>query len=308
MSDMNLGVFSKWYVLYVTNLTHDSITKIELPQGYEFVVYSLDDFIKELIIIEQYESERQLTDAIFKLHLSSDRRVVCIKKECDAVIAFDEKGRLDALPQIACELSLEGKWINDIFGKLRLITGYDMRISQSYSYTIFEGNAKCLLRGFPNLYNYWGINVDISDSYVHINSTLKKINIPLKHNYIELARMNYELSFMNKNNGVSFLILMTALEAMMNDGGANNYKIPRHVALLLSKNEADGDIIFSEIQKLYDTRSAVVHEGSFNKVQTDDLDRLKEYTRKCILKLIEIDRPKKDLLKEYRSKGFGAYN
>ena len=131
---------------------------------------------------------------------------------------------------------------------------------------------------------------------------LKRDIQPLRHQYINLAFDNFELSFNVQNIGLSFLTLVTALEVIFGSGA---HRVARNAAVLLGTSKKESIKTYKEISEYYEKRSYLLHSGKYDKITHDDMINLRTYCRKCICYCIKINQSKRKLLDELNTMGFG---
>ena len=112
--------------------------------------------------------------------------------------------------------------------------------------------------------------------------------------YLKLAHDNFELSYEVSNPTLQFLSLINGLEALFNPGKYEIvYRISRNCAVLLGDgDESFAKNIFKDIKHFYGLRSKIVHGQKKINLKEEEVNKLREYLRKSIKKLLEIDKPK----------------
>ena len=73
----------------------------------------------------------------------------------------------------------------------------------------------------------------------------------------------------------------------------------------IDQNKKESNAIFSEIRKLYDMRSKVVHTGESKLINMKSVLRLRDYVRESIKKMCKMKGSKDDILRLLNSRGFG---
>ena len=135
---------------------------------------------------------------------------------------------------------------------------------------------------------------------------IKNTKLPFTEPSLQLAFDNFELSYETRNINLSFLALMISLETLFNqDHQELRYRVSRNTAVLLGKEDEDSKNIFSEIKKLYDKSSRIVHTGKSNIINKKDLLKLRYYVRESIKEIKKIDKTKDELIDLLNSCGFG---
>jgi hypothetical protein len=133
---------------------------------------------------------------------------------------------------------------------------------------------------------------------------MNKTNLPFEE-FLELAFENFELSYETHNKGLSFLSLMISLETLFNPEGQEiRYRVSRNAAVLLGTNFEESEQIFTEVKKLYDKRSKLVHTGSTKVIDKEDLAKLRHFVRRSIKQVYSVGMKKKDLLAKLHTLGF----
>lgn len=107
---------------------------------------------------------------------------------------------------------------------------------------------------------------------------------------------------------LGFISLMMAMEAIFNDGKNElRNKVSRGGAVLLGKNINSSRRIFSDLKKLYDIRSSLVHTGDISKIGNEELLLLRSYVRQSLLRVMELNLSKQSLSIQLSENGFGSY-
>ena len=102
----------------------------------------------------------------------------------------------------------------------------------------------------------------------------------------------------------SFILMITALEGLIEGNAELKYRISRHVAVLIGNDEDDSNTIFSFMKKMYDKRSKYVH-GSQDEITLEDCNCMRSILRRTIIKLLYCEYDKTELNSVLTSKGFG---
>ena len=139
-----------------------------------------------------------------------------------------------------------------------------------------------------------------------LNECLKTTKIPLEKQWLNLSLENYNQSYKSFENNLSFLSLMISLEILFNPGIYElKYRISRNAAVFLGNfNGMDSKKVYSEISKLYDDRSKIVHTGRTDIIDDSDLLKLRGYVRESIRLMIINKMDKDDLLERLNILGF----
>ena len=142
------------------------------------------------------------------------------------------------------------------------------------------------------------------DELEPLRSFLSSTSWPFVSKEANLAFEYFELSYMTMSPNMAFVPLVTALEVMLSDGGAEKtYRVSRNAAILLATDRQGASVAFRDIKTLCDKRGRLVHDGK--KVTREDILLLRDYVRR-LLKLLVKDRvSKKHLLAVLDTLGFG---
>lgn len=172
-------------------------------------------------------------------------------------------------------------------------------------YTIENGKPKVFMTIGQERY---------SDELFHLESSelndlytfLEKTELPFKEGFLQVAFSNFEVSYRVRDVASSFLNLMMSLECLFNPARSEvRYRVSRNVAVLLGKTVEESEIIFSEVKKLYDKRSEVIHTGNTKRLTQEDVLMLRSYVRESIKKMYNLKGTKDEILNLLNSRGFG---
>lgn len=101
--------------------------------------------------------------------------------------------------------------------------------------------------------------------------------------YVKSAIDSYKLSFHSNLYSMSYISLCICLETLVEGSIELSYRIKRTVAVLCSKNENIGLIIFKNIDNIYKLRSKIVHGAEVN---SNKIDEYRPYLRMIVSKII----------------------
>jgi len=140
----------------------------------------------------------------------------------------------------------------------------------------------------------------------NLQKFIEDIKLPFEKSFLQLAFENFELSYQTSNLNLAFLVLMIALESLFNPGlGELKYRISRNLAVLLGNSKEESKNIFTEIGKLYEERSKIIHGGRKYFTTRENLLKLRHCVRESIKEIFRIGKDKKTLLDLLNSRGFG---
>lgn len=283
-----------------------SILKLKLSNDY--VIKSMTEqegvkLVSNLDNIRPIEALKKFSDRNC-LSYSEEKRIYYISNSCEADLKMDKEGRLTEFPH--CKHFNEE--IGAITSIMRLFKEGNIRSPKHY-YIIQHNNLPKMIMGVEN-------GLPFSNSIYHLDDSdisdlikfINEIKLPFDLPYLQNAFEGYEESYNIIKNGLSFLILMIALEVLFSpeDGKELTYRISRNIAVLLGKNLEDSKGIYKEIKELYVKRSKIAHEGEYKSISQDDLFKLRDYVRKSIKKIYSLNKDRKDFLDLLHIKGFDS--
>jgi hypothetical protein len=107
----------------------------------------------------------------------------------------------------------------------------------------------------------------------------------------------FEESYVTTDLRMRFILLITALEAIFNQGKDQiSHSLSRNLSLILSVAEDDYNQKYKEIKNLYNLRSSIIH-GSKNDYPSEEAVKLVEgYVRRALQYWIHSKKNKKDLI------------
>lgn len=190
---------------------------------------------------------------------------------------------------------------------MRLFKEGDIRIPLMYYYFIENNKPRMFLKhegtGPYTIEPYTIESLELPELQRFAHET----QLPFEKPFLQLAFENFELTYrMLVPINLMFLTLMTCLETLLNPGEHElRYRISRNVAVLLGRDREDAKKIFSQIKRLYDKRSEVVHTGKPGVISEEDFQKLRYYVRESIKKISAIGKNKDEILAMLNSCGFG---
>jgi hypothetical protein len=130
----------------------------------------------------------------------------------------------------------------------------------------------------------------------------RMLDRPFFHPSCDLAFQNFELSFSVKNSGLAFLALITTLEVLFGSGA---HRVARNAAIVLGKNKEESKFLYERLLALHEKRSKFLHSGRIDEITPQDVLECRDYCRRCIVEVYEINLPRDGLLKILNTMGFG---
>ena len=141
-----------------------------------------------------------------------------------------------------------------------------------------------------------------------LHNFLKRSKLPFSHTYIQLAFENFELSYATSNPSLAFLVLMNGLEGLFNLGGGEiTHRISRNCAVLLGSDVEDSRKIYKDVKHLYILRCQIVHASKKVRIEKDELKRLRDYVRRALKTMLNLNKPKNKALEILDEMGFGEF-
>jgi len=197
-------------------------------------------------------------------------------------------------------------YLNPIIRLMRLFTEGDIRMPLIYFYVLDDKKIVPSMKFFSYRQISWEM---YRLEHVDLNRLLKFIHetkIPFSEPSLQLAFENFELSYEIDNENLSFVTLMISLETLLNKSAHElRYRISRNAAVLLGEDREDSKKIFTEIRKLYDIRSEIVHSGKSKTFTRENLLTLRHYVRDSIKNIYSMGKSKDRILNLLNSHGFG---
>jgi len=174
--------------------------------------------------------------------------------------------------------------VRKIVRAMRLSGGGD--VESSVIFQVDRSLAFVFMTSFGAKTQRGGKCFDPSDKVVTLFSRLYKGAFSDDWDF-SLALENFESAITHYDLRVSFILYITSLECIFNQGRDQiAHTVSRHAALILAADAAEFDLKYLSIKKLYHKRSGLVH-GSKTQVTKEDLESTREIVRKCILHCIE---------------------
>lgn len=104
---------------------------------------------------------------------------------------------------------------------------------------------------------------------------------------------------------LKFMVGVIGLESLLVDGKTElSYRLSRNCAMLLSSNAEEYYDIFSKMKKIYDKRSAYVHNGIIKNLDEQDVVCVRNILREVIFKILELNISQQELIKKLDLKGY----
>ena len=259
--------------------TDSSILKLDLDKEFKIESMNQDDCVNHISILENLpynEVERKLF-MDYRCLNSSDKKIYFVSSSFEGNI--ENKSAAFLTDVGVFDTNLVQDYLRPIIRLMRLFKEGNICMPLMYYYFIDNTSQKSLIRKGTGIYIhpkplYKLENSEIPDLETFIQNT----KLPFNKSFLNLAFENFELSYETQFINLSFLSLMICLETLFNPSdGELRYRISRNTAVLLGKDYDESKLIFSDIKKLYDKRSGIVHTGKSNIINNDDLLKLRYY-------------------------------
>jgi hypothetical protein len=126
---------------------------------------------------------------------------------------------------------------------------------------------------------------------------------------MKLAYGNFMASYHLDDPKLVFITLMMSLEILFNQSTTElRYRVSRSVAVLLGKSRNKSEKIAKDLRGLYDIRSKIVHTGECDDLEKQKIVLLRNYVRKCLLKLFALGIKKDELITLLNELGYGDFS
>ncbi|MEN6575130.1 MAG: hypothetical protein ABFD90_02215 [Phycisphaerales bacterium] len=283
---------------FLGNLVDDSVTKLQLGEGFMIESGSPSDVRPFLSALHSYWGERGGRD------IWPEGRFRVVKRN---IAEFDATGRggVAADPTVGEKAHI---FVHDKLRLLRLFKEGNVVLPYSFLYYINESQPDpfCLRREYPiadrTPFTLTPTEVPEAQSFIDA------VSLPLRESSLQLAFENFDLSYEVHDTSLAFLSLMIALEILLypkDSHGEITHQISRNAAVLLGGNRQGAQDIFRDMKRLYGTRSALVHTGDRSSVARQDVLDLRQYVRQTIKEAMSSRMSKDELLKMLNACGFG---
>lgn len=279
-----------------------TILDVKLAHGFEFSQKSESDGNQFFSALEGLPQHLTVKKLFLDYHCLS----ATLKKYFFVENSFDcaERG---VIPQEVAEFERKFvySYLDPTLGLMRLFKEGNINMPIRY---YFEDPDSSLIRGSRATYDYAEPFSLKQEELKDLHTFLKRVKLPFSHTYMQLAFENFELSYETPNQRLAFLALMNGLEALFNPGaGEIAYKISRNCAVLLGSDIKASRTIYKDVRHLYSQRSAIVHAFKKVRIERDQLKRLRDYVRRALKTLLDLDKSKKNALKMLNEMGFGEF-
>lgn len=189
---------------------------------------------------------------------------------------------------------------------MRLFKEGNINLPLKYYFT--KDPLSSFIRGGRPRYSYRELFSLKKEELKDLHNFLKRHTLPFSHTYMQLAFENFEISYEIPNQSLTFVALMNGLEALFNPGGGEiTHRISRNCAVLLGSDVKDSRKICKDVKCLYALRCKIVHAHKEVRVENDELKRLRDYVRRALKAMLNLNKPKNKALKILDEMGFGEF-
>ena len=312
MNDQN-KTYTLEYLAILANVNH-SLRWVDFGDGYRVETINRDNLIN--LLAELYDLPKHEIEHKIEVHAgyeSSKKTIYILRKSFDkpALLYESKKGHnwVDDWSEVHLLISVFQPHVFEIIQLLRLYRPGDLYLYNSIFFTYEEQCGEIrptLFSSIEDEKSRAGTTFNIPRNLRHsINEFVEHNPIGTLHPNVRLALQSYDLSFEVSNNNLAFLTLMTAQEALLNESHQElKFRVCRATAVLLGTSTQKSRRILSDMKKLYDKRSLLVHTGICKKFSEDDVNLLKEYVRQSIVRVIQLSIPKDKLTVRLSELGF----
>ena len=300
----------KGTVHFMGLLANVDSTILKVSLNYNFKVQGVDDndgaiLISYLARVPPIEVFRKLAD--LGCLNTSEKKIYFIYNYFEGDIETNDKGILTNFPDEVSRFDKEFVQ-NYLKPKIRLMRLFKQgNIFMPLTYYYFaDGSVPKPIMSWSAFQPVPKEQFTLEESEIpNLLLYIQDAELPFTKPFLQLAFENFELSYQTHNINLSFLSLMISLETLFNPGSHEiRYRISRNTAVLLGEKEEDTRKIFSEMKKLYDKRSEIVHTGKSRIIDIEDLKKLRHYVRESIKEINKICLNKDDLMALLDSSGF----
>lgn len=237
--------------------------------------------------------------------------VICIYKYCNVSKDLD-KEKIDEFWDKICNESLQ--YLDDTIRKLRLFKESSLMFKKlsitlkrnTLTNEIFApSNHKTIIPIGEALGSRIIKKFSCTDEEANIlNESIHSLSLPFNNPLINSSYRYYDLSY-HEDNFISITLLITALEILfLTKKDQKNKKdcLAKRISVFLYTEKDNILNCYSDIRNLYKKRSDFVHSADASQISDDDILLLRDYTRKCILKLNSMNFVKAKLVRDLKDK------
>jgi len=287
-----------------------SILNVRFDHGFRSVAMPYDEAAKLISHLERVgigEAARRLF-AELPCVSHQEQKVYFVRNSFECDLEEDAKGELQKVWPCVARFANEcvDRYLNNVLRLMRLFKEGNLCMPLTY-YVLYADtpNPRALVSGktYRSLTcePYAVDSSELQDLQTFVTAT----KLPFGDSFLELAFENFELSYEVPNRNLAFLALMVCMEALLNRSSLElRHTLSRNVAVLLGKEKQDSALIMSDMKKLYDKRSKLVHSGSSD-INQEDVLKLRRFARESIKEIRTLDKGKDELIDMLDSAGFG---
>lgn len=299
----NISEDTKWnYTVTICAVLHgcdESLVGLDLGRGFKIIKKSLIpiDNLDEVFEMDAVGLRREYEDAIIDADTLS---VACIFKEYNYV--EDAASAHSYFKEVG---SKSLKYLDDKIRAIRLILEGPIRFKKLAIKIVSDkklivqtrvGTRFSSIMPIGEAYDVKTIKKVHCNDLEWLSSEMNKITFPLAIEYINLAHIFYERSYLVTLPEAEVL-LITSLEILFLDSNsAIKEKLSKRCATFLYETQEDRVRVYKRLRSEYKKRCDIVHDGNIFDVSEESIIFLRKLVRESILKLLNIPRDKKKLM------------
>jgi hypothetical protein len=288
----------KTYFIGLLQNVDSSILKVKLEHNFKFESISKKEGSGIFSILENLDWGHTINKLFMEypcLNVELDRYFF-VENSFDVTISDDGRiygGELSEFDQLVHSY---------LFTKIRLMRLFkEGNIKMPLTYFFSKDPLKSVIKGSMfATYSHGPLYTLGGEEVSQLQDFIKNTKMPFR-DYIQLAFDNLELSYEIWYRDLTFFCLMKGLEGLFYPGeGKIRSTISKNCAALLSEDKKENEI-FRNLKKFYELRSKIAHGFTKIDVKEEELIQLRGYLRESIKKLLQIDKPREEVLKSLES-------
>lgn len=288
----------------------ESILNINLDNGFSFCKKSLIPDKDHLDVILERDAISLRRDYESARIDNETLDVICLYKLCDISLApTDAKLIFDKLRDESSQ------YLDDIIRKLRLFKEASLMFKRlaislksekkQIGETMVSSNYNAIIPIGEALASKIIKKFSCTNEEANVlQENIKSLSLPFEEPVINSSFRYYDLSY-HEDNFISITLLITALEILFlsKKNRVDKKKcLAKRISVFLFTDKDNILNCYSNIKRLYKKRSDFVHDGVTSKIYDEDILLLRDYTRKCILKLNSTNFDKAKLIRDLKDK------
>jgi hypothetical protein len=133
--------------------------------------------------------------------------------------------------------------------------------------------------------NYFDNYAFLDDHYlIEMNEFINLFKVRFKRiSYLTNAVNSYLSSFRTMSYAQAFLELCICLESIIEGNYELSYRIRHHISILCSENQVNAEIVYNNLNKIYNLRSKIIHGET---VKSEKIEEYLPYLRCLVSRMI----------------------